>query len=91
MSAGALFLKLEEEGIVAALQKSSENLDRAQDEVVLDFLSVRRVNSGDLRALEDFVQVADEKAVKIVLRRVNVDVYKVLKLIRLTQRFSFVT
>jgi anti-anti-sigma regulatory factor len=91
MSAGALFLKLEEEGIVAAVQKSSENLDRAQDDVVLDFSSVRRVNSGDLRALEAFVQVADEKAVKIVLRGVNVDAYKVLKLIKLTQRFSFVT
>jgi hypothetical protein len=32
---------------------------------------------------------ADEKAVKVALRGVHVDVYKVLKLVKLTPRFSF--
>jgi hypothetical protein len=40
--------------------------------------------------MEEFARIADEKAVKVVLRGVNVDVYKVLKLVKLTQRFSFV-
>jgi hypothetical protein len=35
--------------------------------------------------------MADDKVVKIVLLVVNVDIYKVLKLVNLTRRFSFVT
>jgi anti-anti-sigma regulatory factor len=40
--------------------------------------------------MEEFARIVDEKGVKVVLRGVNVDVYKVLKLVKLTQRFSFV-
>jgi len=50
---------------------------------------VRRIDATALRALEEFARVADEKAVKVVLRGVSVDVYKVLKLVKLTRRFSF--
>jgi len=90
MSETAIFLNMDEERVVPALQEATSGLDGAQGEVVLDFSSVRRIDSGALRALEEFARVADEKAVKIVLRGVNVDVYKVLKLVKLTQRFSFV-
>jgi hypothetical protein len=41
-----------------------------------------------LRALGEFAGVADDKSVKIVLRRVDVQVYKVLKLMKLAHRFS---
>ncbi len=57
---------------------------------MLDFSSVRRIDSTALRALEEFARLADEKAVKVVLCGVNVDVYKVLKLVKLTRQFSFV-
>jgi hypothetical protein len=40
--------------------------------------------------MEEFARIADDKAVRIVLRGVNVDVYKVLKLVKLAHRFSFV-
>ena len=40
--------------------------------------------------MEELARLADEKAVKIVLRGVNVDVYKVLKLVKLSPRFNFV-
>jgi len=86
----AVFLNIDEERIVAALQEAGGNLNRTQGEAVLDFSSVRRVDSSGLRALEEFARIADEKAVKVVLRGVNVDVYKVLKLVKLTRRFSFV-
>ena len=86
----AVFLNIDEERIVPALQEAGGNLDCAQGEAVLDFSSVRRIDSSGLRALEEFARIADEKAVKVVLRGVNVDVYKVLKLVKLTQRFSFV-
>ena len=86
----ALFVKVNDERVVACLQEAASSIDGAQGETVLDFSSVRRIDSGALRALEDFARVCDEKAVKIVLRGVSVDVYKVLKLVKLTQRFSFV-
>ena len=35
-------------------------------------------------------RIADEKSVKVVLRGVSVDVYKVLKLVKLAHRFSLV-
>jgi len=90
MSAAALFLNIDEKRIAPALQEAAGSLDGAQGEVVLDFSSVRRINSATLRALEDFFRVAAEKSVRIVLRGVNVDVYKVLKLVKLTKKFSFV-
>jgi hypothetical protein len=40
--------------------------------------------------MEELAQLASEKNVKVALRSVNVDVYKVLKLVKLTRRFSFV-
>jgi anti-anti-sigma factor len=90
MSAIALFLNIDGKQVVPALQEAVSSLDSAQGEAVLDFRSVRRIDSAALRALEDFVRAADDKNVKVVLRGVNIDVYKVLKLVKLTQRFSFV-
>ena len=86
----AVFLKIDEERVVFDLQEAGGNLDCTQGEAVLDFSSVRRVDASALRAMKEFVRIADEKTVKVVLRGVNVDVYKVLKLVKLSQRFSFV-
>jgi hypothetical protein len=44
-----------------------------------------------VRALEELAALADAKSVKVVLRAVNVDIYRVLKLMKLTGRFSFLT
>ncbi len=86
----AVFLNIDNERLVPALQEAGEKLDSADGEAVLDFSSVRRIDTSALRALEELAQIADEKAVKVALRGVNVDVYKVLKLVKLTRRFSFV-
>ena len=40
--------------------------------------------------MEEFAGIADNKGVKVVLRGVNVDVYRVFKLVKLASRFSFV-
>jgi anti-anti-sigma regulatory factor len=84
----AVWLKIDEAHIAQALQQAGEALDDAGGEVVLDFSSVRRLDSSALRAMEKFAGAADDKGVKAVLRGVTVDVYKVLKLVRLTPRFS---
>jgi len=89
MSTTQVFLDIEEKRVVATLQEVAEGLDESQGETVLDFSSVRRIDSKTLQALEDLARVADQKGVKIVLRGVKVDVYKVLKLVKLTQRFFF--
>lgn len=73
------------------LQEALEKLASAEGEIVLDFSSVRRVDPGALRVMEKLAGAAGDKAVKVVLRGVNVDVYKALKLIRLAPRFSFLT
>jgi anti-anti-sigma regulatory factor len=56
---------------------------------VLDFSSVRRIDSGALRAMENLASSADHNATKVVLRGVSVDIYQVLKLTRPATRFSF--
>jgi anti-anti-sigma regulatory factor len=90
MSTSAVFLKIEEKRVVSTMQEAALGLNGAQSEAVLDFSCVRRIDSCGLHALEDFARVAEERNVKVVFRGVNVDIYKVFKLVKLTQRFSFV-
>jgi anti-anti-sigma regulatory factor len=77
--------------VVRALQEAQEKLDRVGGEVVLDFSFVHRVDASTLRAMENLAGAADDKGAKIVLRSVNVDVYKVLKLVKLATRFAFLS
>ena len=68
-----------------------EKLNRAEGDVVLDFSSMRRIDTQGVRALEELAVLAEEKSVKPVLHAVNMDVYRVLKLLRLTERFNILT
>jgi anti-anti-sigma regulatory factor len=87
----ALMLKIDEEHVADAVQGACEKVDGAEGEVVLDFSSVRRIDSRALTAMEKLAAAAEGKGVKVLLRGVNVDIYKVLKLVKLTSRFSFLT
>jgi len=87
----AEWIKIDEECVVEALEDAMKKLDSAAGEVVLDFSSVCRIDASAIRSLEEFAAVADQKAVRVVLCGVKVDVYKVLKLVKLASRFSFVT
>ena len=75
--------------IAAALQDAAKNLGTGS-QTVLDFSSVARLDAVGLRALEDLAAAAEQKSIKLSLRGTNVAVYKVLKLTKLTRRFSFV-
>jgi len=90
MAMNAIFLNIDDKRIVPDLQEAGKKLDGTEREVVLDLSSVRRIDSSALAAIEELARTADEKSVKVALRGVNVDVYKVLKLVKLTNRFSFV-
>jgi anti-anti-sigma regulatory factor len=87
----AEWLKIDEERVVLGLQEAGEKLDCVEGEVALDFSAVLRIDAGALKAMEGFAGIADDKGVKVVLRGVNVGVYKVLKLVKLASRFSFVS
>jgi len=90
MAIVAVWQRIEEERVVLALQAAGEKLDNADGQALLDFSSVRRVDPSAIRAIEEFANTADRKAVNVALRGVSVDVYKVLKLVKLAPRFSFV-
>ncbi|MFZ0420008.1 MAG: STAS domain-containing protein [Candidatus Sulfotelmatobacter sp.] len=87
----AVWLKIDEERVVQALEEAGEKLDSVEGEVALDFSSVRRINPSAIEAISKFAGRADAESVKVVLRGVNVEVYKVLKLVKLGSRFSFVS
>ena len=59
--------------------------------MVLDFSAVRRIDPNAVKALEELAGLADDRSVKVVLRAVNMDIYRVLKLLKLAPRFSFQT
>ena len=75
--------------------KVAASLDEAlaaagsEAEMTLDFSSVLRIDPAALHAIEELAAAADASSVKVTLQSVNVDVYKVLKLMHLASRFSF--
>ena len=71
------------------IQDAVQKVNAADSEVVLDFAGVHRIDSNAVKALEELAGRADERSVKVVLRAVNMDIYRVLKLLKLTQRFAF--
>jgi anti-anti-sigma regulatory factor len=84
-------LEFDGESVAHALQEAREKLDSTEGDLCLDFSSVRRIDPSALREMEALAGIADDKAVKVVLRGVNVDIYRVLKLMKLAPRFSFLT
>jgi len=88
MAKNDVWLKINGEGVVQTLQRALEQLEKAEGEVHLDFSSVLRVDPSALRAMESLAGAVNGDT-KVVLRGVSVDVYKVLKLMKLAPRFSF--
>lgn len=87
----ALQHKINGERVVPSLDEAREKLDGADGEMVLDFSSVCRIDARALRAMEELSAGAEHKGVKLVLRGASTDVYRVLKLMKLAPRFSFLT
>jgi len=91
MATIAVMFKVDGEGVVLALQEAAKKLDTANGQMVLDFSAVRRVDPAALSAIAELASIADGRGIKLALRGVNIDVYKVLKLAKLAQRFSFLS
>jgi len=88
MEMNTLCLKIDANNVMAGLLEAEESLE-ARQELALDFSGVTRIDSAGLEGLQSFTQRAEDKKTKVALRGVNVNVYKTLKLARLTPRFSF--
>jgi anti-anti-sigma regulatory factor len=63
-------------------------LQTTDGELTLDFASSRHIDASTLSALETLAARAGEKRVGIVLTGVSVDLYRVLKLVKLAHRFT---
>jgi anti-anti-sigma regulatory factor len=89
MAMTAECIELEKGRAVPVLEEALQKLDAADHEMVLDLSFLRRMDAGGLRALEALASAAEKKNVKLALRGVGIEVYKVLKLMKLAPRFSF--
>ncbi len=85
----AVLQKVDGQRVVQALHEAAEKLETSNGEMILDFSNVPRVEPNAIAALEQLAGLAEQKKVKLTLRGVNVDVYKVLKLVKLAPRFTF--
>jgi anti-anti-sigma regulatory factor len=72
------------------LQEAVAMIASADGELVLDFSAVRSIDTKALVAMEELANGAERAKLTIVFRGVQVKVYKVLKLARLTSQFSFI-
>ncbi len=86
----AVRLKIDGEHVLAALKEAGEKLDPAAGELVLDFSSVRGVETGALQELSTLVAAAKQKGIKIVLHGVSPELYKVFKLTGQASQLAFV-
>lgn len=87
----ASVVAVEEASLISLLEKTGQSSQNTRGELVLDFSAVRRIDAAGLRVLEEFARSAGEKELNVILRGVQVDLYKALKLIGLTDQFSFVS
>jgi len=88
METNTLCLKIDANNVIADLKQAEESLE-ARQELALDFSGVTRIDSAGVQAVQRFAHRAEDKKTKVALRGANVNVYKTLKLARLTSRFSF--
>ena len=85
----AVSVSIEPDRVTHALETAIQKLPNAEENLVLDFSSVGRIDASALGAMEKLAAMADKGAVKVVLHGVKIDIYRVLKLVNLTSRFVF--
>jgi anti-anti-sigma regulatory factor len=85
------WLVMDESHLVHGFQQAVQALNEFQNDVVLDFSSVCRIDTAAIREMHKLAGVAEEHSVRVGLRGINVDIYRVLKLVKLASRFSFLT
>lgn len=59
-------------------------------DMLLDFFLVQSIDPAAIEGLEQLAEAAKLASVKVILRGVNVEIYKVMKLSDLTDKFLFI-
>jgi len=78
------------EHVAQQLNDIREKLATEGPEVLLDFFLAQALDPTDLRALEELAASAEGESTKIVIRGINIEMYKVLKLAGLSEKFEFI-
>jgi anti-anti-sigma regulatory factor len=91
MATTAYLQKNDGERLTEELNAALVRLDNGELNITLDFSSVQRLSPPALQLLEKLAASSEERSVKVVLHGLAVNVYKVLKLARLSGRFDFVS
>lgn len=90
MSTNALCLKLDSEHLPGLLRgEAMQQVSRGQPELLLDFSGVARIDASAIQALEDLARLAQDTNVRLRLCGVGIELYRVLKLLKLADRLSF--
>ncbi len=82
--------EFETKRFLESLLQAKEQLCGTATEMVMDLSAVRRIDPEVIKQLEELVSVAKSRKIRLVLRGVSVDIYKVLKLMKLSAQFSYV-
>jgi len=90
MTKNALWLRIDPQRAAESLREAAGKLEAAGGEAVLDLAGVTRIDTQAAGALEELAGKAGAGGGKVALHGVNVDVYRVLKLMKLTAGFEFV-
>lgn len=80
-------ISLEEKLIPASTESGRIEVDESQ--TVVDFSHVERLDSNSLASVRDLAKRAGDSESKVIVRGLSVEVYKALKLAKLTSGFSF--
>ena len=89
MPVSSILLEMDKTQLGTVLERAIGMLGGSDSELTLDFTSVDRVGPDDLKLLEKVGTVAAGKSARVVLRGINVRIYKALKIANLTERFGF--
>lgn len=89
MPTNLVWLIADSGGATRTLEEVYDSLDKAEGEVVLDFSAVHRLDTKALDVMQRLAGKAGEKSIRVSLRGVNVEIYKVFKLVKLASRFTF--
>jgi len=85
----AIPLKISEASVASNLQEVKAKLQGSDRQIAIDFSSVSRIDAHAVRELKEIALFAEEREVTVHIHGANVEVYKVLKLLALTSRFTF--
>lgn len=78
-----------DEALASLVEAARAKLQSTEGDLELDFSSVRRLDAHGLHELEQLAEIAEEKGVTLVLRNVSVEIYRVVKTVKLAPRFKF--